>query len=141
MTASILVTGGAGYIGSRMVKRLVREGHAVTVFDNLSTGHSDAIEKSAFVEGDLRNASDIDRAFAGRKIDAVLHFAASCYVGESVHDPAKYYANNVVGTLNLLEAMRMAGVPRLVFSSTCSTYGDPVSLPMTEDHPQQPVNP
>lgn len=139
--ARIFVTGGAGYIGSHMVKRLVREGHSVTVFDNLSTGHRDAIAKSDFVEGDLRNASDIARAFAGRKIDAVLHFAASCYVGESVHDPAKYYANNVVGTLNLLEAMRMAGVPRLVFSSTCSTYGDPVSLPMTEDHPQQPVNP
>lgn len=96
---------------------------------------------TAFVEGDLRYAADVARAFEARRIDVVMHFAASCYVGESVHEPAKYYANNVIGTLNLLEGMRAAAVRRLVFSSTCATYGDPVSLPMNEDHPQQPVNP
>jgi UDP-glucose 4-epimerase len=141
MTFSILVTGGAGYIGSHMVKLLVREGHQVTVFDNLSTGHRDAVTGVDFVEGDLRHRSDAARAFEGRRIDFVMHFAASCYVGESVQEPAKYYINNVIGTLNLLEAMRVTGTQRLVFSSTCSTYGDPVSLPMTEDHPQRPVNP
>ncbi len=141
MTYSILVTGGAGYIGSHMVKLLRSQEHRVTVFDNFSTGHRDALKGADLVEGDLKNAADAARAFAGRQIDAVMHFAASCYVGESVQDPAKYYHNNVVGTLNLLGAMRAANVQRLVFSSTCSTYGDPVSIPMTEDHPQQPVNP
>ena len=137
----ILVTGGAGYIGSHMVKLLARAGHHVTVFDNLSTGHRNAINGALLVEGDLRYGDDVARAFEGRRIDVVMHFAASCYVGESVYEPAKYYANNVLGTLNLLECMRAAAVTRLVFSSTCATYGDPVSLPMNEDHPQQPVNP
>ena len=141
MKASVLVTGGAGYIGSHMVKLLASAGHQVTVFDNLSTGHRDAVGGAELVEGDLRDSADAARAFAGRRFDLVLHFAASCYVGESVEDPAKYYANNVAGTLNLLDAMRAAGVLRLVFSSTCATYGDPVALPMTEDHPQRPVNP
>lgn len=141
MTHSVLVTGGAGYIGSHMVKLLRSQGHQVTVFDNFSTGHRDVLQGADLVEGDLKNAADAARAFAGRPIDAVMHFAASCYVGESVQDPAKYYHNNVVGTLNLLGAMRAAQVQRLVFSSTCSTYGDPVSLPMDEDHPQRPVNP
>ena len=141
MAVRILVTGGAGYIGSHMVKLLLRQGHHVTVFDNLSTGHRDAVKGVDFVEGDLRREADAARAFEGRRIEVVMHFAASCYVGESVQDPAKYYANNVIGTLNLLEAMRAAEVKRLVFSSTCSTYGDPVSLPMSEDHPQRPVNP
>lgn len=141
MTYSVLVTGGAGYIGSHMVKSLHRAGHKVTVLDNLSTGHRDAAGEADFVEGDLRTLSDVTGAFEGRRVDVVVHFAASCYVGESVHDPAKYYSNNVIGTLNLLEAMRKAGCNRLVFSSTCSTYGDPVSLPMDESHPQQPINP
>ena len=141
MTLNVLVTGGAGYIGSHMVKLLLRQGHQVTVFDNLSTGHRDAVQGAGFVEGDLRRAADAARAFGGRQFDVVMHFAACCYVGESVQDPAKYYTNNVIGTLNLLEAMRAAKVRRLVFSSTCSTYGDPVSLPMSEDHPQRPVNP
>lgn len=141
MTATILVTGGAGYIGSHMVKLLAREGYRVTVFDNLCNGHRDAVTGADFVEGDLRDRSAIARVFDGRRFDAVLHFAAFAYVGESVEDPGKYYVNNVTGTLNLLESMREAGVHRLVFSSTCSTYGDPVSLPMAEDHPQRPVNP
>lgn len=141
MTARILVTGGAGYIGSHMVKLLLRQEHHVVVFDNLSTGHWDAVSGADFVEGDLQRQSDVIRAFDGRQIDVVMHFAASCYVGESVQDPAKYYVNNVIGTLNLLEAMRAAKVQRLVYSSTCSTYGDPVSLPLNEDHLQRPVNP
>jgi UDP-glucose-4-epimerase GalE len=141
MAVGILVTGGAGYVGSHMVKLLLRQGHQVTVFDNLSTGHRDAVKRVDFVEGDLRREADAARAFEGRRIEVVMHFAASCCVGESVQDPAKYYANNVIGTLNLMEAMRAAEVQRLVFSSTCSTYGDPVSLPMSEDHPQRPVNP
>ena len=141
MAVGIVVTGGAGYIGSYMVKLLIRAGHQVTVFDNLSTGHRDAIRGADFVEGDLQHRFDVARVFEGRRIDVVMHFAASCYVGESVRDPAKYYANNVLGTLNLLEVMRAATVQSLVFSSTCSTYGDPVSIPMSEDHPQRPVNP
>lgn len=141
MRLSILVTGGAGYIGSHMVKLLVRKGHQVTVLDNLSTGHRDAVAGADFVEGDLRREADAARAFGARRIDVVMHFAASCYVGESVQNPAKYYVNNVIGTINLLEAMRRADVSRLVFSSTCSTYGDPVTLPMSESHPQLPVNP
>lgn len=141
MSMTVLVTGGAGYIGSHMVKLLAREGHQVTVFDNLCNGHRDAVGGAEFVEGDLRDRSAIARVFDGRRFDAVLHFAAFAYVGESVQDPGKYYVNNVTGTLNLLDAMRAAGVRRLVFSSTCSTYGDPVSLPMAEDHPQRPVNP
>jgi len=141
MAVSVLVAGGAGYIGSHMVKLLLRHGHLVTVLDNLSTGHRDAVQGADFVEGDLRRVTDAAQAFDGRQFDVVMHFAASCYVGESVKDPAKYYTNNVIGTLNLLEAMRAAQVKHLVFSSTCSTYGDPVFLPMSEDHPQHPVNP
>lgn len=141
MTATILVTGGAGYIGSHMVKLLAREGYRVTVFDNLCNGHRDAVSGAEFVEGDLRDRPAIARLFDGRRFDVVLHFAAFAYVGESVQDPGKYYVNNVTGTLNLLDTMRATGVRRLVFSSTCSTYGDPVSLPMAEDHPQRPVNP
>jgi len=141
MTYSVLVSGGAGYIGSHMVKLLRSEGHHVTVFDNLSTGHRDAVAGTELVEGDLRSLPDVTRAFADRRIDVVVHFAARCYVGESVRDPASYYANNVAGTLNLLEAMRAAQCRRLVFSSSCSTYGEPDSLPLREDHPQRPINP
>jgi UDP-glucose-4-epimerase GalE len=119
----------------------VRSGHEVTVFDNLSTGYRDAVSGAEFVLGDLRQYTDIARVTERRGYDVVMHFAASCYVGESMVEPGKYYANNVVGTINLLEAMRAAGISRLVFSSTCATYGNPITIPMTEDHPQQPVNP
>ena len=105
---SVLVTGGAGYIGSHMVKLLRTQGHQATVFNNFSTGHRDAVKGADLVEGDLKSAGDATRAFAGRNFDAVMHFAASCYVGESVQEPAKYYSNNVLGTLNLLDAMRAA---------------------------------
>lgn len=137
----ILVPGGAGYIGSHMVKALVRAGHEAVALDNLSTGHADAVRGARLVRGDLRRREDLEPLLAAERFDAVMHFAACCYVGESVEQPAKYYENNVSGTLNLLAAMRAAGVRRLVFSSSCATYGNPVSLPMSEDHPQNPVNP
>ena len=140
MTAA-LVVGGAGYIGSHMVRMLADQGHEVTVFDNLSRGHRDAVLGADFVRGDLLNPADLESLFQSRRFDAVLHFAALCYVGESVQMPREYYRNNVVGTLNLLNAMLDTGVRRLVFSSTCATYGDPVSVPITEEHPQAPVNP
>jgi len=138
---NVLVTGGAGYIGSHMVKALVGAGHAVTVLDNLSTGHADAVRGAPLVRGELRSRADIEAVLGGARFDAVVHFAAFCYVGESVAQPSKYYENNVLGTLNLLEAMRAAGVARLVFSSSCATYGNPVRLPIDESHPQNPVNP
>ena len=139
--ASIAVLGGAGYIGSHMAKVLSRAGHAVAVFDNLSTGHRDAASFGSFVQGDLRHRQEIGAFLRAGAFDAVMHFAACCYVGESVENPAKYYDNNVAGTLNLLDAMREHGVRRLVFSSSCATYGDPLRLPLDESHPQNPVNP
>lgn len=139
MTLGLLVTGGAGYVGSHAVKALLRAGHDVTVLDNLSRGHRDAVRGAKLVEGDLREPASVVKALEG--IDAVLHFAAFCYVGESVHAPREYYRNNLVGTLNLLDAMLEAKVARIVFSSTCATYGDPVEMPMTEAHPQRPVSP
>jgi UDP-glucose-4-epimerase GalE len=139
--ASIIVFGGAGYIGSHAAKALSRAGHAVTVFDNLSTGHRGAVRFGRFVQGDLRRRQDLDDLFRQETFDAVMHFAACCYVGESVGRPGKYYENNVVGTLNLLETMRATGVARLVFSSSCATYGDPLRMPIDESHPQNPVNP
>ncbi len=139
--SSILVTGGAGYIGSHMVKMLSQAGHEVVVFDNLSRGFRDAVIAGQLVEGDLRNATDIQSLFNGRSFDAVIHFAAFAYVGESVSAPREYYENNVTGTFNLLSGMLDAGVKQFVFSSTCATYGVPESNPITEDHPQQPINP
>jgi len=141
MTMSVAVMGGAGYIGSHMAKALSRAGHSVTVFDNLSTGHRDAVRFGPLVEGDLRDRDALGRFFRGANFDAVMHFAACCYVGESVQEPRKYYENNVTGTLNLLDAMTAAGASRLVFSSTCATYGNPQRLPLDEQHPQLPVNP
>ena len=139
MSMRFLVTGGAGYVGSHAVKAILRAGHRVTVLDNLSRGHRDAVRGADLVEGDLRDAQAVRRALDG--VDTVMHFAALCYVGESVRVPRDYYGVNVAGTLELLEAMLDAKVARLVFSSTCATYGDPVEMPMTERHPQRPVNP
>lgn len=138
---SVLVVGGAGFIGSHMVRMLAGEGYEVTVFDNLSRGHRDAVRGAGFVQGDLLRPDELQALFRGRQFDAVLHFAALCYVGESATAPREYYRNNVAGTLNLLDAMLDAGVRRLVFSSTCATYGNPLAIPMTEGHPQNPVNP
>ena len=141
MSASVLVVGGAGYIGSHMCHMLIDAGHKVTVLDNLSRGHRDAVGAADFVQGDIRSAHDLDACFSRRPFDLVMHFAALAYVGESVAEPARYYDTNVGGSLRLLEAMRGAGVLRIVFSSTCATYGEPRELPISESHPQQPVNP
>ncbi len=141
MTLSVLVVGGAGYIGSHMCHMLGDAGHRVTVMDNLSRGHRDSVGAAEFVLGDIRSNADLQDCFSRRRYDLVMHFAAMAYVGESMTDPARYYDNNVVGSLRLLDAMRVAGVVRIVFSSTCATYGEPREQPVSELHPQQPVNP
>jgi UDP-glucose-4-epimerase GalE len=139
--STILVTGGAGYVGSHACKALAAAGHTPVTYDNLSRGHREFARWGPLEVGDLGNAAQLDATFARHRIDAVMHFAALAYVGESVEQPALYYRNNVGGTLELLEAMRRAGVKRLVFSSTCATYGVPERMPITEDLPQQPINP
>jgi UDP-glucose 4-epimerase len=136
-----MVCGGAGYIGAHMAKRLADEGHRVTVFDNFSTGHRAAVRWGDLAEGDLLDPASLRRAFAGQRIDAVMHFAALSLVGESMRDPHAYYRNNVAGTLNLLEAMREAAVDRLVFSSTAAVYGMPQVSPIDESQPLAPINP
>ena len=138
---NVLVVGGAGYVGSHMVKHLLERGHEVTVLDNFSRGHRDAVQKARPVEADLRDPLAVERVFENASFDTVMHFAAFAYVGESVSKPAEYYRNNVAGSLNLFSAMQRAGVQRLVFSSTCATYGNPVQVPMNETHPQAPINP
>lgn len=140
----VLVTGGAGYIGSHAVLALKQAGYDVLILDNLVYGHQDLVEQVLQVElivGDTADRTLLDQLFASHKIAAVMHFAAYAYVGESVSDPAKYYQNNVTGTLTLLEAMNAAGVKNFVFSSTCASYGVPKSNPIPEDHPQDPINP
>jgi UDP-arabinose 4-epimerase len=138
---NILVTGGAGYIGSHTAKLLARSGYQPVTFDNLSTGHASAVRYGPLVEGDLANTECLRVAIERYRIDAVIHFAASAYVGESVENPRKYFTNNVTNLLNLLHAVLDSGVRYFVFSSTCSTYGNPVRLPIAEDHPQHPINP
>lgn len=138
----LLVVGGAGYVGSHCVKRLVASGHAVTVFDNLSAGHRAAVDPRAnFVEGDLGDPATLDGLFEGGRYDAVMHFAALLDVNESVREPLKYWRNNVTNTLHLLECMRAHGVRRFVFSSTCAVYGEPEDLPVTEDLAKTPISP
>ncbi|RMF82935.1 MAG: UDP-glucose 4-epimerase GalE [Nitrospirae bacterium] len=137
-----LVAGGAGYIGAHMVRALVRAGHAVAVLDNLATGHREAVPGSVpLFEVDLLDREATAQAVAEAAPEAVLHFSARSLVGESVADPARYYANNVTGTLNLLEAMRQVGCRRFVFSSTAALFGEPERLPIDEDHPVRPINP
>ncbi len=138
---SILVCGGAGYIGSHINKLLAQKGYDTIVYDNLIYGHREAVKWGKFVEADLCDRTALDRVFSENKIDAVFHFAAFAYVGESVTEPAKYYFNNVCNTLNLLETMRAHGCDKIIFSSTCATYGIPEKLPITEDMPQNPINP
>jgi UDP-glucose 4-epimerase len=137
----ILVTGGAGYIGSHTVKQLLARGHEVTVFDNLSAGHRAAVPAERLVVGDLRDIDHVDHLLVVNRIEAVVHFAAHCYVGESVKEPAKYYTNNLVYTLNLIERCRRNGTQKFVFSSTCATYGVPDAVPITEAEKQSPINP
>lgn len=137
----VLVTGGAGYIGSHMVRMLSQLGHTVVVFDNLSTGFRDAVLGGKLVQGSLHDKAALGALFGAHLFDAVVHFAGSIAVGESVRDPAKYYQNNLAGTLNLLDAMRAHGVNRMVFSSTAAIFGVPRYVPIDEAHPQEPINP
>jgi UDP-arabinose 4-epimerase len=137
----VLVTGGAGYIGSHTAKALAQAGHEVVVLDNFSGGHRWAVKWGPCVEGDLGDAALVTQALKTYGIDAVLHFAASIQVGESVRDPKKYFWNNVVNTLRLLDAMLAAGVPHIVFSSSAAVYGNPERVPIPEAHPTRPVNP
>ena len=137
----VLVTGGAGYIGSHMVKLLAETGAEVTVLDDLSTGHADAVRGANFVRGDIADVASTADLLKQSGIEAVVHFAASSLVGESVADPLKYYRRNVGGTVALVQAMREAKVARIVFSSTAAVYGDPQRTPIDEAHPTQPVNP
>jgi UDP-glucose 4-epimerase len=145
----ILVTGGAGYIGSHTVLDLLNRGYDVAVFDSLEVGHKESLDiiqeitgkEIPFYQGNLLNYDDIDNAIADFKPEGIIHFAAYALVGESVTDPNKYYRNNIVGGLNILDAMKNNGVQNLVFSSTCAIYGQPEIVPMTEDLPKAPINP
>lgn len=137
----ILIVGGAGYIGSHMNKMLSRSGRDTLVLDNLSCGHRDAVRWGTFIEGDLADTALLDRIFTEYAVEAVFHFSAFIHVGESVTAPAKYYQNNVVNTLHLLDAMVRHNVQNFIFSSTCATYGEPKRIPIVEDMGQWPINP
>lgn len=143
----ILITGAAGYIGSHTAINFLNNGYNVVAFDNLSTGHIEIINELKhignidFTQGDLCNKDDIEKVFEKYDIDAVVHFAAFSLVEESVKNPSKYYRNNVLGTINLLDSMVKHGVKKFVFSSTCATYGEPQYVPIDEKHPQKPINP
>ncbi len=139
--ARILVTGGAGYIGSHTVKELLARGYETVTLDNLSTGYRDLVLGGEFVEADLRDIDAVRKVFSKYPVDAVIHFAASCCVGESVERPMEYYENNVLGGLNLLAAMVEGKVGSIIFSSTCAVYGNPIEVPIAESHPQLPINP
>lgn len=138
---NILVTGGAGYIGSHTVRALTAANYNPIIFDNMSEGHEASVKGYTLIKGDLLNPGDLDKAFKTYKIDGVVHFAAFALVGVSMSEPLTYYRNNVQGTLNLLEAMKTAGVYHIVFSSTCATYGEPDTVPITEQVITKPINP
>jgi UDP-glucose 4-epimerase len=141
---AVLVTGGAGYIGSHAVKALVRAGHRVIVYDNLSAGHREAVERAGdnltLVEGDVRDTTSLTQALRDHEVDAVMHFAAWLSVGDSVRDPSGYYRNNVLGSLSVLDAMIASRARCFVFSSTAAVFGNPEETPITEDHPTRPIN-
>jgi UDP-glucose-4-epimerase GalE len=139
--ARILITGGAGYVGSHCAKALVAAGHEAIVFDSLLSGHREHVRWGKLIEGDIRDAAALDAVFAAHRFDAVIHFAALAYVGESVTAPGRYYDFNVHGTRVLLEAMVRAGVGAIVFSSSCAIYGEPERVPIGEDAPLEPINP
>jgi UDP-glucose-4-epimerase GalE len=138
--SAVLVTGGAGYIGSHAAKALSRAGYDVVVYDNLVAGHRQAARYGVLVEGDIADLDTLRRTLRQRSIAAVMHFAAFLDVGESVREPARYYRNNVIGALTVLEAMAAESVGTFVFSSTCATYGEPIETPIAETHPQNPIN-
>ncbi len=138
---NVLVTGGAGYVGSHAARCLERAGHEIWIYDNLSEGNRGAVRQQRLIVGDLMDRPKLVSVLRDHRVESVMHFAASAYVGVSVERPADYYQNNVVGTLSLMEAMRETGVNRMVFSSTCATYGIPEIVPITENEKQQPINP
>jgi UDP-glucose 4-epimerase len=138
---NVLIVGGAGYIGSHAVKLLAQSGHQVWVYDNLSRGHRESVPPGRLIEGEASDRTHLMTVLREKKIDAVMHFAAFALVNESVLDPALYYRNNVIAALELLEAMRLADVTRIVFSSTTATYGEPETSPIPESTPQHPINP
>ncbi|MBL8991912.1 MAG: UDP-glucose 4-epimerase, partial [Spirochaetia bacterium] len=139
----ILVTGGAGYIGSHTVRLLAEKGENIVVLDSLVYGHKDALvnKEVDFVKGDLGDPKCVESIFKKYDVEAVVHFAAFCFVGESVTDPGKYYLNNTAAPIMLLEAMRRHGCDQFIFSSTCATYGNPKYIPLDEKHVQEPINP
>jgi len=137
----VLVVGGAGYIGSHMVKMLSKAGHEVTTLDNLSNGYRDAVKYGKFVEGDIADVNLLDKLFSDTKFDGVMHFASYIQVGESVEKPSMYYRNNVTNTQVLLDAMVEHGIKSFIFSSTAATFGEPEYVPIDEKHPQKPINP
>ena len=141
MLQSILVTGGAGYVGSHAAKALAAAGYRPVVYDSLSRGHRDAVKWGPLIEGDLHEGDRLVAAMRSHRVEAVMHFAAFAYVGESVTRPEIYYRNNVIGTLSLLDAMREAGVATIVFSSTCAVYGVPEAVPIRETTAKAPLNP
>lgn len=138
---SVLVTGGAGYVGAHACKALAAAGYRPVAFDNLVFGHRQAVKWGPLEEGDIGDPNALNRAIEQHQPIAVMHFAAFAYVGESIADPARYYRNNVLGTLTLLEAMRDHGIATMIFSSSCATYGIPDEIPIREDCPQRPINP
>ncbi|MDF1594332.1 MAG: UDP-glucose 4-epimerase GalE, partial [Desulfobacterales bacterium] len=138
---NVLVTGGAGYIGSHACKALAKAGYTPVTYDNLIYGHTWAVKWGPFEKGDILDRQRLDAVIEKYKPDAVMHFAAFAYVGESVENPGKYYRNNVVGSLTILEAMRDHGIRNIVFSSTCAVYGNPETVPIPEDHSTKPINP
>lgn len=137
----VLVVGGAGYIGSHTVRELQRNGYKTIVLYNLVYGHREAVKDGDFIEGDLGNIEILRNIFETNTVNAVMHFAAYTYVGESVLHPKKYYSNNVINTLNLLDSTIRYGIKYFIFSSSCATYGEPQEIPITESHPQNPINP
>lgn len=138
----VLVTGGAGYIGSHAVMGLIDKGYQVVVIDNLETGYKEAIHsEAAFYEGDIKDSAFLEEVFKKEKIEGVLHFAANSLVGESMEKPLKYYNNNVYGTQKLVEALNQFKIKHIVFSSTAATYGEPLQVPITEEHPTNPISP
>lgn len=141
MRKDILVVGGAGYIGSHMCKHLFKSGYQPIVLDNLVCGHRQAVKWGPFFEGSMGDSNLLRRIFSDHPIAAVMHFAAFCYVGESVTEPAKYYENNVANTISLLEVMLEKKVSNFIFSSSCATYGEPIEVPIREDHPLRPISP
>jgi UDP-glucose 4-epimerase len=138
---NVLVTGGAGYVGSHVARLLIAAGHEIWVYDNLSRGHRRAVPEGRLIEGEVGDIPQVVAVIKDKRIDAVMHFAAFALVGESVEQPHMYYQNNVIAALNLLDAVRQAGVDKFVFSSTTATYGQPERVPITEEERQEPINP